>query len=317
MNILVTGCAGFIGSHVTEQLLHQGHSVIGIDNFDDFYAKSIKENNLSGFLNHPNFRFKDLDLRNVDELESIEESFDVVVHLAAKAGVLPSLKNPQAYISSNILATNNLLELMRQRNCKKLVFASSSSVYGNNRKTPFEESDDVNNTISIYAQTKKSCELLNYTYHHLYHFDIINLRFFTVFGPRQRPDLAIHKFFAKINAGEPIEMYGDGHTARDYTYIDDTVSGVISAINYVTQKDTVYEIINLGNKTPIQLNDLIATIYETMNQEPNIIKQPMQPGDVDITFASIEKANRLLNYHPTTSLKNGLLKFKEWYVNKK
>jgi UDP-glucuronate 4-epimerase len=317
MNILVTGCAGFIGSHVTEQLLHQGHSVIGIDNFDDFYAKSIKENNLSGFLNHPNFRFKDLDLRNVDELESIEESFDVVVHLAAKAGVLPSLKNPQAYISSNILATNNLLELMRQRNCKKLVFASSSSVYGNNRKTPFEESDDVNNPISIYAQTKKSCELLNYTYHHLYHFDIINLRFFTVFGPRQRPDLAIHKFFAKINAGEPIEMYGDGHTARDYTYIDDTVSGVISAINYVTQKDTVYEIINLGNKTPIQLNDLIATIYETMNQEPNIIKQPMQPGDVDITFASIEKANRLLNYHPTTSLKNGLLKFKEWYVNKK
>lgn len=317
MNILVTGCAGFIGSHVTEQLLDDGHTVIGVDNFDDFYAETVKESNIAGVKNHPNFRFRKIDLRNADELKTIEEHIDAVVHLAAKAGVLPSLKNPQGYIAANILGTNNVLELMRQKECKKLVFASSSSVYGNNKKIPFSETDDVNNPISIYAQTKKAGELLNYTYHHLYDFDIVNLRFFTVFGPRQRPDLAIHKFFAKILKGEAIEMYGDGTTARDYTFINDTVSGIKAALNYVVDGHRVFEIINLGNNTPIKLIDLIHAIYNVLGKSPNVIKQPMQPGDVEITFADISKAQAMLNYQPNTSLHEGLLKFKDWYVNKK
>ncbi len=317
MNILVTGCAGFIGSHVTEQLLNDGHRIIGLDNYDDFYARSIKERNMSSFSTHPNFSFKEIDLRDFDALMTIGENIDAVIHLAAKAGVLPSLKNPQAYISSNILGTNNVLELMRQKGCKKLVFASSSSVYGNNKKIPFTETDDVNNPISIYAQTKKSCELLNYTYHHLYDFDIINLRFFTVFGPRQRPDLAIHKFFSKISKGEAIKMYGDGSTARDYTFIEDTVSGIKAALNYVIEKSDIYEIVNLGNNTPIKLIDLINTIYEVLDHPAQITTSPMQPGDVEITFADISKAKQLFNYQPKTSLRDGLLKFKDWYVNKK
>jgi nucleoside-diphosphate-sugar epimerase len=311
--IFVTGVAGFIGSNLVLRLLQEGHSVIGVDNFDTFYDKALKVKNLASFMKHEKFQFIDADLSEEHTYKSFPSQIDAVVHLAAKAGVLPSLKNPSSYIQNNILGTNLLLEWMRSIECSKLVFASSSSVYGNNKTIPFSETDAVNEPISPYAFTKRACELMNYNYHHLYHFDIINLRFFTVYGPAQRPDLAINKFFNLIKTGKPIEMYGDGSTARDYTFVEDTVSGIIGALHYVFANEKVYEIVNLGNHTPVSLKTLIETIYEIQQTPPNIVQRPMQPGDVDITFANIEKAKKLFNYYPSTALKEGLIKFKEWH----
>ncbi len=319
-NIVVTGCAGFIGSHLSEKLIEQGNRVIGIDNFDPFYDKNIKLRNLGKLKNSPEFIFLELDLADSAELKKglENQSTDLIVHLAGKAGVRPSIEDPQGYIRANIIATQNILDLMKERGIRKLAFASSSSVYGNTKETPFHEEMDVSNPISPYAFTKKACELINYTYHNLYGLDIINLRFFTVFGPRQRPDLAIHKFTKLILNGEPIPMFGDGSTARDYTYYEDTVAGIIAAADYLFRNKNVYETVNLGNNQPVKLRDMIATIYDVCGIAPNIRQLPMQAGDVDITFANIDNAKKLLGYNPQYSFRKGVENFVEWYkeVNK-
>ena len=316
-HILLTGCAGFIGSHLTERLLADGHTVTGIDNFDDFYDRQTKETNLYRFINHPSFTFLETDISVSDAFEGVPEDIDTVIHLAAKAGVLPSLKNPDAYIQTNITGTNHVLELMKERGIKKMLFASSSSVYGNNATIPFTETDAVEEPISPYAFTKRACELMNHSYHHLYQLDILNLRLFTVYGPRQRPDLAIHKFIKLIDRGEEISMYGDGSTARDYTFVADTVQGFVKALEYIHNHTGVFEIANLGNHSPVKLNDLIAAIGKAMGKAPRIKALPMQPGDVQITYANIDKAKALFGYEPTTNLETGLSSFIEWYNEQK
>ncbi|MGQ7869690.1 GDP-mannose 4,6-dehydratase [Sunxiuqinia sp. sy24] len=313
--IVVTGCAGFIGSHLSEKLLAEGNQVIGIDNFDPFYDRQVKERNLSAFRNHPHFRFIEVDLADFEALsqELEKDTIDVIVHLAGKAGVRPSIEDPQGYIRANILATQNILDVMKNKGTKKLAFASSSSVYGNTKETPFHEKQDVSQPISPYAFTKKACELINYTYHSLHGLDIINLRFFTVFGPRQRPDLAIHKFTKLILNGEEIQMFGDGSTSRDYTYYEDTVAGIRGAISYLNANDSVYETFNLGNNQPVKLSVMIAAIEKACGMKANVKQMPMQPGDVDITFANIEKAKKLLGYNPQYSFEEGVQNFVDWY----
>jgi nucleoside-diphosphate-sugar epimerase len=317
--IVVTGCAGFIGSHLCEKLLELGHWVLGIDNFDPFYARSVKEKNLSSFVNHPNFKLLEIDLADFGLLNKNLEykNIDAIVHLAGRAGVRPSIEAPLDYTQANIIATQNILEVMKNKGIKKLAFASSSSVYGNTKEVPFLETQDVSNPISPYAYTKKACELINYTYHTLYGLDIINMRFFTVFGPRQRPDLAIHKFTKLILNNEPVPMFGDGSTSRDYTYYEDTVDGICRALNYLFNHDRVYEIVNLGNNQPIRLRDMIRAIEQATGRKANIKQLPMQPGDVDITYANIEKAKSLLGYHPRYSFEEGVRNFVEWYRNRK
>jgi len=315
--ILVTGCAGFIGSHVCESLLHSGYKVIGIDNFDDFYDKKVKVKNLSSYDKHERFFFYKMDLTAKAEYTQLPEDIDAVIHLAAKVGVLPSLKHPEAYINTNILGTNFLLDYMVEQGIKKLLFASSSSVYGNNEKIPFVETDEVNGPISPYAFTKRSCELMNYSYHHLHKIDIVNMRFFTVYGPRQRPDLAIHKFFNLIYKNEAIQQYGDGSSARDYTFVEDIVQGISNALEYILSHQNVYEIVNLGNNSPVNLKELIESIYKVIGIEPKVEIQKMKPGDVNITYANIDKANKLFGYHPETTLKEGLEKFKIWFESEK
>ena len=314
--ILVTGCAGFIGSHVCELLLAKGFRVIGVDNFDLFYPKEIKEDNLKHFSKNPNFTFYEIDICN--GLQAIKEN-DIlaVIHLAAKAGVRPSIEDPEGYIRANITGTQKVHEFMQQKAIKKLVFASSSSVYGNNVKVPFSEEDNVDNPISPYAFTKKAGELMNYTFHHLYKADIINLRFFTVYGPRQRPDLAINKFVSKITKNEPLILFGDGETARDYTYIEDTVDGIYKAMEFCLQSNNLYTTVNLGNNNPVKLKELVAIIYQHMGKDENVVHEAMQPGDVDITFADISKAGDLLGYKPATSINAGIKKFIDWHQGKK
>jgi len=309
--ILLTGAAGFIGSHVAEYLLHQGHQVFGIDNFDDFYSRSIKKQNISACLLNPSFTFIE---GNVGDVASLfpDTNFDIVIHLAAKAGVRPSIAQPEQYIDANLSQTMSLLQWMKAQGMQKLVFASSSSVYGNNLKVPFSESDPVDHPISPYAFTKKAGELLTHTFHHLANMDVINLRFFTVYGERQRPDLAIHKFAKAMLAGQAITLFGNGSTSRDYTYVGDIVQGIISSLDYVMSHQKVYETINLGSKNPIQLIDLVHTLEEIIGLPANIQWMDMQEGDVDRTFADIQKAERLLQYAPNTSLKEGLTRFVDW-----
>ncbi len=313
--IIVTGCAGFIGSHLSEKLLAEGYRIIGIDNFDPFYDRKVKERNLSGFRSNPKFEFMELELANFDELQQslADKQIDAIVHLAGKAGVRPSIEDPQGYIRANIVATQNILDVMKEKGIKKLAFASSSSVYGNTKETPFHEEQDVSNPISPYAFTKKACELINYTYHALHGLDIINMRFFTVFGPRQRPDLAIHKFTRLIMNGAEIPMFGDGSTSRDYTYYEDTVDGIYRAVNYLFENEKVYETVNLGNNQPVKLSDMIAAIEKATGKKANIRQLPMQPGDVDITFANIDKAKALFGYQPKYSFEEGVKNFVEWY----
>ncbi|MBL7701553.1 MAG: GDP-mannose 4,6-dehydratase [Ferruginibacter sp.] len=310
--ILVTGCAGFIGSHVCTLLLEKGFSVIGIDNFDPFYNRSVKEMNLSKFKDHSSFSFYEIDI--TEGLDAVtEKNIDAVIHLAAKAGVRPSIEDPEGYIKVNINGTQKVHEFMQARQIRKLVFASSSSVYGNNKKMPFSESDNVDNPISPYAYTKKAGEQMNYTLHHLYNTDVINLRFFTVYGPGQRPDLAIHKFVKAIANNQALVLFGDGATARDYTYVDDTVSGIYNALQYCLNNKGLYETINLGNNKPVKLNELVDIIYAEMGKEKQVVYEAMQPGDVDITYADISKAGNLLNYKPGTDMKTGIKKFIDWY----
>lgn len=313
-HIVVTGCAGFIGSHLSERLLDLGHKVIGIDNFDPFYDRKIKESNLTGLLDHPNFTFHEFDLADSVGYEAIAgEKVDVVIHLAARPGVGPSVANPLSYLQANLLATNVLLEWMRERDIRKFLFASSSSVYGNNTKVPFNEDDAVIGPISPYAYTKRAAELMNYTYHHLYGMDVLNLRFFTVYGPRQRPDLAIHKFVHLVEHGQNIEMYGDGTSARDYTFVSDTVSGIVGALKYIQEHNNVYEIINLGNNAPVKLSTLIQVIGSALQTTPKVQTKGMQQGDVNITFADIAKAQKLLGYNPGLTIEEGVKQFVDWY----
>jgi UDP-glucuronate 4-epimerase len=313
MKIIVTGAAGFIGSHLTDHLLDRGDSVIGIDNFDPFYDKSIKENNLVSALNHPNFSLHRSDIREFTEMQDIfsTEIPDLVVHIAAKAGVRPSILDPAGYYQTNVSGTINILECCKKFEVKKIVFASTSSIYGNNPKVPFSESDFVDHPISPYAATKKAAELLCHTYHHLYGIHIHALRFFTVYGPRQRPDLAIHKFFKLLMADQRLPVYGDGTTSRDYTYIDDIIAGVLNSIDRVDG----YEIINLGEAKTIKLNDLIKVIERITGKTAKKEVLPMQAGDVLRTYADISKAHRILDYHPGTNIETGLEKFYRWLIS--
>jgi UDP-glucuronate 4-epimerase len=310
--ILVTGAAGFIGSHLCERLLENNLQVAGIDNFDPFYDPEIKKKNLRNFNNHPKFHFHEISITDIAALEKVfsEHQFSHIIHLAAKAGVRPSIEQPFAYKTTNIDGTMNLLELTRQHRINRFIFASSSSVYGNNKKIPFSENDPVDNPISPYAATKKAGELICYTYHHLYKINIFCLRFFTVYGPRQRPEMAIHKFTRQIDAGEPVDLYGFGQPKRDYTYIEDILQGVVSAI----EKVDGYEIFNLGESKTISTSDLIDIIEEKIGKKAIRNQVGMQPGDVNVTFADINKAQKLLNYKPKTSIDEGVSKFAEWYL---
>ena len=313
MEVLITGVAGFIGSNLADYLLAKGVKVVGVDNFDNFYDRSVKEHNLSKALTNSNFHFFEIDITDAAKLNSIKFSGDTVIHLAAKVGVRPSIENSKIYVHNNIIGTQVVLDWMQLKGIKKLVFASSSSVYGNNEKTPFSETDNVDHPISPYAFTKKACELLNFTYFKLYGISSVNLRFFTVYGERQRPDLAIHKFVNLISHGHPIQMYGTGETGRDYTYVGDIVNGIEAAMLHVNKPTPVYEIINLGNSSPVKLSELVNTISQLLNKEAIINFLPPQPGDVEFTFADITKASQLLNYHPSTSLKAGLQNFITWF----
>ena len=311
-SVLVTGCAGFIGSHLCERLLHDGYRVVGLDNFDPFYPRALKEANLAAFAQHPNFTFHETDLRH-GPTALPATAVDVVVHLAAKAGVGPSVRDPAAYLENNVLGIGHLLEWMRQRGIGKLFFASSSSVYGNSPEQPFRE--DINTLatcISPYAASKLAGEQLVHTYHHLYGMDALNARFFTVYGPRQRPDLAIHKFVRLLRAGQAIPVFGDGSTARDYTFVADTVDGIARGVRYLLEHTGVFETVNLGNHQPVPLLDLIAAVGQAVGVEPELQFQPMQAGDVDITFADISKAQTLFGYAPQTSLAEGLRQFVAW-----
>ena len=309
MNALVTGAAGFIGSHLTDRLLNDGWAVVGVDSFDTFYDPSIKRRNIAACLSNPRFRLVEADIRDKAAMsEAISEDIDVIVHLAARAGVRPSIAEPTLYADVNINGTVVLLEIARQRGTPKFIFASSSSVYGNNRKVPFSEDDNVDFPISPYAATKKAGELICHTYHHLYGIAINCLRFFTVYGPRQRPDLAIHKFARLIEQGKPIPVFGDGSMMRDFTYIDDIINGVVASVD----RCAGYEIYNLGESRPISVNDLIRQLESALGKKATINHLPLQPGDVERTYADVTKARRDLGYSPSTDIPAGLADFVEW-----
>lgn len=387
MKILLTGCAGFIGSHVLDRLLADGHTVLGVDNFDPFYPRSLKQANLAAHLNDELESAKEQRLEGASEqdapatpssatrgiFELIEgdladpetytkikfiaeglqraeggdlkpeavgpsespqvsglkphlsntpqvsglsrqpskgSAFDAVIHLAAKAGVRPSIEDPVGYQRANVIATQNLLEFARAQGIPQFVFASSSSVYGVNPRVPWREDDHVLQPISPYASSKVSCELLGHVYSHLYGIRFLGLRFFTVFGPRQRPDLAINKFVRLIEAGEPIPVFGDGSTRRDYTYVGDIVDGILGALYY---DKSHFEVVNLGNDRTVTLGEMIETIEEVLGKKAIIDRQPEQAGDVPQTWADVSKARQLLNYQPTTTFRDGIAKFYEWW----
>lgn len=314
-NILVTGGAGFIGSHLVNKLLCEGTwSVTVVDDFNDFYAPEIKRANVAEHLKSPDYRLVEADIRDAAALEKLfnETKFDVIVHLAARAGVRPSLAEPKLYTETNINGTVNLLELAREHGIKQFVFGSSSSVYGINAKVPFAEEDRIHQPISPYAATKAAGELICHTYSHLYDIRSVCLRFFTVYGPGQRPDLAIYKFSKLITEGKPIQMFGDGTARRDYTYVDDIIQGVRAAIDYDA---SIYEVFNLGESQTTELKDLISLLERNLDAHAIIDHQPTQPGDVPITFADISKSKELLGYNPTTKIADGIPKFVEWFLS--
>ena len=309
---LVTGGAGFIGSHLIDRLLaQQAARVVVIDNFDDFYAPHLKRTNIEAHLKHPVYRLFEADIRNYNSLKQLftDEIFDTIIHLAAKAGVRPSVSDPRAYQEVNVAGTLNLLDLAQRNGIKKFIFGSSSSVYGPAATPPFQE-DAPLAPISPYAATKAAGELLAHTYGHLYDMQIVCLRFFTVYGARQRPDLAIHKFARLIASGRPVPVYGDGTSERDFTYIDDILQGVLAAIDYDA---TPFEIINLGESQTITVNRMIELLAAALGQEAIIERQPPQAGDMPRTHADIGKAQRLLNYQPTTPIEVGIRKFVDWF----
>ena len=312
MNFLVTGGAGFIGSHVCERLLRDGHSVWAFDELNDFYDPQLKRANLRAIqsLAKP-FEFFHGDLCDEDAVAEVFSSvqFDQVIHLAARAGVRPSLEQPALYQRVNVEGTVNILEAARKTGVKKITIASSSSVYGVNAKVPFSESDPIFSAVSPYAASKLACEALGHVYHHIYKMDVAMLRFFTVYGPRQRPDLAIHKFTKLIDAGKPIPVFGDGSTARDHTFITDILEGVLACTN----REFGFEIFNLGESQTVKLSELIALIEGALGKKAVIDRQALQPGDVPLTFADISKARRMLGYAPKVTVDKGIPMFVEWY----
>lgn len=315
----ITGVAGFIGSSLATKLLEEGNQVVGIDNFCDFYNPQIKENNIKELVQNSNFKLYRNDIRDRKAINKIfdENHMDVVIHLAAMAGVRPSIENPVLYQEVNCMGTQNILEEMKVHNMKNLVMASSSSVYGNCKEVPFKEDMVVDFAISPYAATKKANEVMTHVYHQLFNMNVIMLRFFTVYGPKQRPDLAINKFTRFMLNNKEITMYGDGTTSRDYTYIDDIVDGIIKSCEYTLKNEKVYEILNLGNSSPVSLKEMINTIGQALKIEPKIKQLPMQPGDVDRTYADITKAKNLIGYEPKVPFKQGIQNFVEWYKENK
>jgi UDP-glucuronate 4-epimerase len=315
--ILVTGGAGFIGSHLVDHLLGDGGwRITVVDDLNDFYSPDIKRANVAAHLPDPNYRLIEADIRDAGRMAEVftETSFDTIVHLAARAGVRPSLAEPELYAETNINGTINLLELARRHDIKQFVFGSSSSVYGINTKVPFAEDDRIHQPISPYAATKAAGELLCHTYSHLYDIRTVCLRFFTVYGARQRPDLAIHKFSKLITEGKPIQVFGDGSSRRDYTYIDDIIQGVRAAIDY---DRSIHEVFNLGESQTVTLSELIELIERSLDMHAIIDRHPMQPGDVPATYADISKATELLDYHPKTKIQEGIPKFVQWFLSSK
>ena len=313
---LITGGAGFIGSHLVDRLLaNNAEHITVVDDFNDFYNPEIKRDNIRAHSNDRRYQLAEVDIRDGRALEQAlaNNNFDCIVHLAARAGVRPSLSQPQLYNETNINGTLNLLEFARQKHIKQFVFGSSSSVYGINAKVPFSEDDPIRQPISPYAATKGAGELLCHTYSHLYGIRCICLRFFTVYGPRQRPDLAIHKFARLISEGKPIPVFGDGTTRRDYTYVDDIIDGVVAAIGY---EKSDYEVINLGESRTVELRELIALLEKELDAHAIIDRQPPQPGDVPQTYADITRARNLLAYNPQTQIEEGLHRFVDWFRGK-
>jgi UDP-glucuronate 4-epimerase len=312
MSILVTGGAGFIGSHLVERLLTDGSQVSILDDFNDFYDPAIKEKNIAAVAD--DITVHRVDLRDAGAVRTLfhREKFDAIVHLAARAGVRPSIAHPRLYYDTNVGGTLHLLEAAQITGIERFVFASSSSVYGICKSTPFSEEFQLTQTISPYAATKIAGEFLCSTYSHLYRMRIIALRYFTVYGARQRPDLAIHQFTRRIHAGLPIDQFGDGTTRRDYTYIDDIIDGTVAALNY---EGAPFDIFNLGESETIQLKDLIAAIEKGLGKQAKINQLPEQAGDVPLTCADISKARKLLGYNPKTPLSVGLPKFVDWFLS--
>ena len=320
MRILVTGGAGFIGSHLGERLLTSGHDLIVIDNFNDFYDPALKRKNIEAVARTASSSGRDFilcegDIRDTEFIAAVfgQEAPEAVVHLAAAAGVRPSILNPLLYEAVNVRGTMNLLESAKDAGVRPFVFASSSSVYGDNPKVPFSESDPVDNPISPYAATKKAGELICHTYHHLYRINIACLRFFTVYGPRQRPDLAINKFTKLIDEGKPIPFYGDGTTSRDYTFVDDIVDGVEKALAWVCSDERLYDIFNLGESRPVELCRLVEIIEREIGKSARLEMLPLQPGDVARTYADLTKSTAILGYRPTTTIEDGVRAFVDWY----
>jgi len=314
--VILTGGAGFIGSHVAEGLLSQGAELTIVDNLDEFYSPDLKRANLEEVRRAGDFQFLQADICDPESLRKlfVGMRFDALVHLAARAGVRPSLEQPRLYERVNVAGTLNLLDLCREFGVSKVLFGSSSSVYGISSRIPFSEAQADLHPISPYAATKLAGELLCYTYAHLYRLSIICLRFFTVYGPRQRPDLAIHKFTAQIESGKPIRLYGDGTSGRDYTYVDDIVAGALAALEYFPQTgNTPFEVFNLGNSHPVKLAEMVEALERATGRTATCVHEPNQPGDVPLTWADISKASRLLTYKPATPLDEGLRRFVSWY----
>ena len=311
MRILVTGGAGFIGSHLVEQLLAAKHYVVVLDDFNDFYDPQIKHANIAGFASEVTVCH--VDLRESDSVRAVfhREKVDAIVHLAARAGVRPSIQHPRLYYDTNVIGTLHLLEAARVAGVERFIFASSSSVYGASKTIPFSEDQPLSQTLSPYGATKIAGEFLCSTYSHLYRMRVVALRYFTVYGPRQRPDLAIHQFIRRIYTGQPIDQFGNGSTRRDYTYIDDIIQGTMAAFDY---RGPLYDVFNLGENQTVQLKDLISAIENALGKQAKINELPEQPGDMPRTYADISKARKLLNYNPTTKLSEGLPKFVEWFV---
>ena len=308
---IVTGAAGFIGSHLVDRLLREGWTVTAVDNFDPFYPRELKEAHIRDQRRQPGYRVAEVDIRDRTALSALggAEPYDVIVHLAARAGVRPSILDPIGYQDVNVRGTQNLLEFAREQRVPQFVFASSSSVYGINPRVPWSEEDHVLLPISPYASTKVTGELLGHVYSHLFGIRFLALRFFTVYGPRQRPDLAIHKFARAIRGGKPIPVFGDGSTRRDYTFIDDIVSGIVAAMTY---RATPFEVINLGNNATVSLAEMIRQLEEALGARAIIDRQPEQSGDVPQTWAAIDKARDILGYAPTTRFEDGISRFVAW-----
>ena len=311
MRVLVTGGAGFIGSHLAEKLLVMGHEVVILDDFNDFYDPQIKHANIAGFVK--DVAVCHVDLRANDSVRTLfrREKVDVIAHLAARAGVRPSIQNPRLYYDTNVIGTLHLLEAARATGVERFIFASSSSVYGASKTVPFSEEQHLTQTLSPYGATKVGGEFLCSTYSHLYQMRVVALRYFTVYGPRQRPDLAIHQFTRRIHAGRPIDQFGNGTTQRDYTYIDDIIQGTMAALDY---EGPMYDIFNLGESQTIQLKDLISAIENAVGKKAKINRLTEQPGDMPSTYADISKARKLLGYNPTTRLEEGLPRFVDWFL---